>query len=117
MRRSKIKRLVAVLAVASGTIGIGASMAAATKADPHKVTICHATASATNPYVVITVDIASIVGDSGHGHSGVNVGDIIPPITVDGVVVYAGNNWNDTTHAFLDNGCATPTSTTQPQNN
>lgn len=116
MRRGKITRLVAVLTVASGTIGIGASMAAATKADPHKVTICHATASATNPYVVITVDIASIVGYSGHGHSGVNIGDIIPPITVDGVVVYPGNNWDSAHQAILDNGCDATTTTTQPTN-
>ena len=60
---------------ASGVGGVGGE-----DRPPKKVTLGHATASATNPYVQITVDIESIVGDAGHGHSGVNVGDIIPPI-------------------------------------
>jgi hypothetical protein len=93
----------------------GASTASATKPDPaHKVTICHATASDSNPYVEISVDIASIVGDSGHGHSGVNAGDIIPPFAVDGYV-YAGNNWDADHQAIFNNGCsvaAPSTSTT-----
>jgi len=105
MRRKKITRLCTVVAVAVGTVGAGASMASATKPDPeHTVTICHATASETNPYVVITVDIASIVGDAGHGHSGVNVGDIIPPFNIDGYV-YPGNNWDDEHAAIYNNGC------------
>jgi hypothetical protein len=78
--------------VVAGTIGSSASMASATKGDPeHKVTICHATASRTNPYVMITVDVASIVGDSGHGRSGVNEGDIIPAFNIAGYS-YPGNN-------------------------
>jgi hypothetical protein len=104
--RHKSVRAVAVFGAVVGLLGASASLASATKADPdHKVTICHATASATNPYVVITVDIASIVGDSGHGHSGVNAGDIIPPFTMDGYT-YAGNNW-DTAH-YPAPGCNLP---------
>jgi len=87
-------------------------MASATKADPaDKITICHATASDSNPYVEISVDAASIVGDSGHGHSGVNAGDIIPPFTIDGNA-YAGNNWDVDHQAIFDNGCSVPASTT-----
>jgi hypothetical protein len=79
----------------AGTIGGTAAIAAATPADAsgHTVTICHATASATNPYVVITVDVASIGDTSGHGRSGVNAGDIIPPFDIAGVH-YDGNNVN-----------------------
>ena len=109
--------------IAFGAIGTTASVAAATKPDPgHKVTICHATASATNPYVVITVDIASIVGDDGHGHSGVNAGNIIPQFAMDGYV-YAGNNWDAAHQAIFGNDCnlvdtttTTTTSPTQPIN-
>ena len=91
--------------VAAGAVGACASIAAATKPDPgHKITICHATASASNPYVAITVDIASIGVDSGHGRSGVNAGDIIPKFDIDGYS-YAGNNWDADHQAILDNGC------------
>jgi len=90
-------------------------VASATKPDPaDKVTICHATASESNPYVEISVDVASIVGDSGHGNSGVNAGDIIPPFSIDGNV-YAGNNWDADHQAIFDDGCnvaAASTSTT-----
>jgi len=37
--------------------------------DGHKVTICHATNSATNPYVVITIDIAAWHAEGDEGHS------------------------------------------------
>jgi hypothetical protein len=51
--------------------------------------------------VVITVDVASIIGDSGHGHSGVNAGDIVPPFPYGGQQ-YGGINW-DPTHPV--DGC------------
>ena len=102
----KTVRGAAVLAMAIGFAGASAAAASATQPAPdHKVTICHATASATNPYVVITVDIASIVGDAGHGQSGVNEGDIIPPFAMDGYV-YAGHNW-DAAH-YPAAGCCLP---------
>jgi hypothetical protein len=102
----KSARIATVLVMVVGALGATASLASATPPGPgHKVTICHATASASNPYVVITVDIASIVGDSGHGRSGVNAGDIIPPFTMDGFT-YAGNNW-DSAH-YPTSGCVIP---------
>jgi len=108
MRRNVLRLSVATV-MAFGMIGVSASGAFATKPDPlHKVTICHATASKTNPYVVITVDMASIVGESGHGISGVNQGDIIPPFTMDGIV-YPGHNWDDA-HRGLSDGCNIPDS-------
>ena len=97
MRRNRLARIFTATVVAVGMVGASASMASATSGDPHKVTICHATASRSNPYVVITVDVASIGDTSGHGRSGVNAGDIIPPFDIAGVQ-YAGNNW-DAAHA------------------
>jgi len=35
----------------------------------HKITICHVTNSATNPYVVITIDVAAWHSDGEEGHS------------------------------------------------
>ena len=73
-----------------------------------KITICHATASDTNPYVTETVDEASIENPSGHGSSGVNAGDIIPPFT-DGSFSFAGQNWDPNGQAIWSNGCKIPT--------
>jgi hypothetical protein len=102
--------------MALGVLGTSASIASATQGDPdHTVTICHATASASNPYVAITVDVASISDDSGHGRSGVNEGDIIPPFDIAGHV-YPGNNWDSAHQAIFTDGCGVPTTTTEPQN-
>jgi hypothetical protein len=104
--RGRAGKAIAVAMVVAGTLGGSASMASATKGDAagHKVTICHATASKTNPYVTITVDVASIVGDSGHGNSGINEGDIIPAFEVAGYT-YEGHNL----HLLGANGCDLPT--------
>lgn len=110
-----------LLALTGGTV----SEASASAPPNHKVTICHATDSNHNPYVVVTADIASAgYLQGGHdGHTGpirvsgdqaahINWGDIIPPYTyvrADGTTfTYAGMNWTAEGQATLANGCITP---------
>jgi hypothetical protein len=107
--RARTGKAIAAVMVVAGTLGGSASMASATKGDEHTVEICHATASKTNPYVMITVDVASIVGDSGHGSSGVNEGDIIPAFDIAGYS-YAGHNL----HLLGASGCGLPTNEEPP---
>jgi hypothetical protein len=109
--------------------------ALATKPDPlHQVTICHRTNSVTNPYVVITVDEASVDGDNGNDngqgdhllehlgpvfdannpppppHNGDQWGDIIPPFYSDGSTPtgYPSLNWNAAGQALFENDCNIP---------
>ncbi|MDE2026007.1 MAG: hypothetical protein KGJ07_05920 [Patescibacteria group bacterium] len=70
-----------------------------------KLTICHATSSTTNPYVSETIDKSSLGDGSGHGSSGINTGDIIPPMA--GTNYPNGQNWNTTGKAIWNNGCGT----------
>ena len=99
-------------------LGVLASTAKASPQDPnfgHKVSLCHATGSASNPFVAITVDVAASGLNGGHtNHSG----DIIPAFTyVDNQGAthsYAGKNlgtmYNGATgSSVLANGCAVPT--------
>ena len=102
-----------LLAVASGASG--------SPSDPnfgHKVTICHATASSSNPFTLNDVDVASSGLKAGHQD---HAGDIIPPFTYvdkdDNVISYPGKNlttqYGTSTGAqVLANGCVIPT--TQP---
>jgi hypothetical protein len=86
-------------------LGGGVLVASATQPPGHKVTICHATGSTTNPMVEITVDIASsgyLVG----GHN-FHAKDIIPPYTY-GSFSYPGKNWTAEGQAILRNHCKAP---------
>lgn len=97
----------------------------------HKVTICHRTASSTNPYVRITVDIAAVDGVVGHGpadhaamhtgdvwHQGMpktpKWGDIIPPFYADGHTLTGLKplNWDTAGQAIFANNCDPASQTT-----
>jgi hypothetical protein len=106
------KHLSALLVLSFGFFGLmGATAPVSLFADhdafggeiQSKVQICHATASVANPYVTETVDVNSIVTDSGHGNSGINEGDIIPPFHFDGGS-YEGSNWNSDTEQIWNDG-------------
>jgi hypothetical protein len=93
----------------------------ATNTDPHLVTICHATRSASNPYNLITVDVASILQQGHDGHEGAPFdietpperwGDIIPPFDYGPGAQYGGKNWTDAGQLILLNGCEAPMPTT-----
>ncbi|MET3718497.1 MULTISPECIES: hypothetical protein [unclassified Arthrobacter] len=62
--------------------------------DGHKVTICHATGSESNPYVEITVDFKGVKAHAQHGD------DIIP-----GNSKWEGQNWDEDGQATYNNGC------------
>lgn len=110
--------------------------------DNHKVTICHRTNSITNPYVIETVDVASVDGDTsndnGNGdhlaehtgpvfdpnnpppppHNGDQWGDIIPPFYADGTSDGLPSlNW-PAGQSIFENDCnlpdVTPTVTPTP---
>ena len=87
---------------------------------PETITICHATAANSNPY--ITQNPAKNGDVSGHdGHNGPvwfdgiieAWGDIIPPFTLDGRS-YLGQNWTTEGQAFYNNGCNIPSSSPSP---
>ena len=69
-----------------------------------QVSICHATASASNPFVLIHPAAAGIV----NGHLGHQDGaDVVPPFTYKGITY--SQNWDAPGQALFANGCAAPT--------
>jgi len=123
-------RLPGAVAIILGAIitvlGLGVA-AGATKPNPeHKIMLCHRTDSYSNPYVVITVDVASVKFEGHDGHNGPvffpdipkhqKWGDIIPPFDFGANGSYPGKNWTPAGIAIFDHQCAvmTPTTTTTP---
>lgn len=79
-----------------------------------KTTICHRTASHTNPYNVITVDNNATNGNGGLGdHYNIHTGPVYPSTGPDGkwgdiippVEGNQGQNWNNAGKAIYDNNC------------
>lgn len=103
-----LARTSAVAAVAASALLAMALPASAAPAD--KVTICHATGSATNPYVVITPSASGVYHGHYRQHDDLGQGDIIPEFTYAGVTYPAKNGGQ----AAIDNGCAAPTYPTYP---
>jgi hypothetical protein len=115
------KRAVALLAA---VVGLAAAAGLATAAlkqsgEPivrgaNKITICHATASESNPYVLEQVDDDSIFKENGHGS---HLDDIIPPFFyVEGGVTkhYDGMNWDARGQGIWTNGCEVPPPAPKP---
>ena len=118
----RLRKLAALLGAAALTFGAVGSVSA-TAPTHHKITICHATSSETNPYTSPTVDIASAgypdgsSGHAGHGRDGVwypgakadgfDWGDIIPPYDY-GDFHYDGLNWTEAGQAIYRNDCNFP---------
>ena len=104
----RIGRAAAVLTFAFGlamvVAGIAAMTASATKPSPtHKLVICHATGSGSNPYAQLVVDIApSGYVDGDHSR---HDRDIIPPYSY-GDFSYQGKNWDAEGQATWANGCS-----------
>lgn len=71
-----MRRLISLLSMTAILVLSVMGPALATTPDPdsglidgHKITICHVTNSATNPFVEITIDIAAWHSDGAEGHS------------------------------------------------
>jgi hypothetical protein len=119
-RRARIAVLVPALVL----LGVLAHVAGATSPPDHQITLCHATDSYTNPYVVITVDVASVRFAGHEGHDGpiffpaiakhTKWGDIIPPASNDGTRAVTPKNWSAEGQSIWADGCAAtaPVSTT-----
>ena len=75
-----------------------------------KITICHATGSETNPFVVITIALQGLNGHANANHQLSE--DIIPPN--DGNIVPAGQNWTAEGQATFNNGCVPVTAPPVP---
>ncbi len=113
-------QLLVVLAAGVMTVwGVALVTSAGAAPENHKVTLCHATASHTNPYVSVTVDHHSIV-TRGHGaHEGPvffpgiedKWGDIIPAFDFGDGASFSGANVEGGT-AILANGCRAGGTTT-----
>jgi hypothetical protein len=111
-RRARI----AVLVPAFALLGVLAHVAGATSPPDHQITLCHATDSYTNPYVVITVDVASVRFAGHEGHDGpiffpaiakhTKWGDIIPPASNDGTRAVTPKNWSVEGQSIWADGCS-----------
>lgn len=105
--------ILGVMAIAFlAPVAFVANPVSASSGGDHRVTICHATASQSNPYVLIRVDKSSINGVGRGDHYLEHGRDIIPPLAG----VHGGLNWNSAGIAIYNNKCklVTPSPTPTP---
>ena len=119
-------RGVQVTAIVFGALMMLSAIAGSAFAAADKVTICHASNAATNPYVLEDVPLSSVDGEGNNDHTlhtgpiavsvehatqlkadDIQWGDIIPPFGD-----YAGLNWDETGEAIFENGCQYEAETT-----
>jgi len=106
-----IRRLAAVTALVTAFGGGVLLMSAASASASDDVTLCHATGSESNPFVVITVNPAGAYnGHLGGDHQ--NGEDIIPPFTYQGQEY--SQNWDAEGQAIQRNGCVKGDHSTPP---
>lgn len=81
-----------------------------------KITICHATSSASNPYVVNTPNAnGDVSGHAGASHQ--DGRDIIPPFTYNDhgtIASFPGQNWDAAGQEIYSNDCKIPTPPPEP---
>lgn len=121
-RENTVNKAIFVSALIIAASMVGLTQTQPVSANHHKVTICHATDSAVNPYVSQSVNISAVdgAGNNDHAHHNGPVfdanihdqqnrgwGDIIPP--VDGIDsgegVGNGKNWTTAGQAIWNNDC------------
>jgi hypothetical protein len=109
LHRPSWLRVAVVGALLGGTFGVGSIPAlSASAGPPGKVTICHATGSASNPYVQITVSENAVREGRGHNRDGHQAGeDIIPPEQPGQSYDADGRNWDATGQTVYNDGCLT----------
>lgn len=88
------------LMIAAGALATIATLATPALGAGGKVSICHATSSATNPYVLIDVSVAGAYNAHIRHHDG---HDVIPPFTWKGRTY--SQNWDADGRALHANGC------------
>lgn len=101
MERNRRAVTCVVRGVVLAALLLATAIAPAMAAGQLRVTICHATRSATNPYNLITVAVSAIDGSRANDHSS-HPRDIIPP--VNGL---PGWNWDARGQAVFAAGCST----------
>lgn len=95
-----MRRFTTLMAIA---IAILALSIPALAQNDHKVDICHATGSDSNPYVQNAPSKNSIINGNAHAEHQ----DIIPPFEhKDGV--FEGRNWDEASQSIWRNGCVKP---------
>ena len=109
LHRPSRLRVAVVGALLAGTVGVASMpVASASPGPPSKVTICHATGSASNPYVQITVSENAVREGRGHNRDNHQGGeDIIPPEQPGQSYDPDGRNWDPASQTFYNDGCLT----------